>query len=602
MKRHEIVLSLMAVLGAGSCGGGTEGPAADVAVSVHGPEHPLGWLGGRARAASDLITFDDEGVRCDCGGMVVESALTAGPLATAGVRAGDVIVGVDDAWLPITEDPWLDLIGLVETTVSSGAEAVTLSLRRDGEGLEVSLPVTVKTLEEGLPLEVARFDEGVARTAAGLVPARGDDVGTRAWKGLARLAAGETAEDVELAAVTIDESLAVSDLVPALMFETERLGPLPAEVVTHLSAFATVSDVMGSEVLSALGNSVQFGGGGGAPHGGSISYSFSEGEMPPNLEDLLSSGDGSVQMFTIGGDDGMDPGAMAENLGLPEGTEFQVATPEEIEAMFGGLPEGGTFTFGEVEPLDLVSVLEEMAPERLGAMEESRRWLDALVARQGDDGSWRDEGIDSFRTTCDALVALGMAQRAGHELPAHAVERAVAFLLPALHDGEIAAHVATGGDRRDAVVKTLHAVRALELLGCSEQDDLLVLLNRFLQRARPGDFAAPADLLARALELRAGGVGDWQRFYDSHRLRLVAAQDPDGSFLLADETTGRLPGVVVGTLLLSLQHARTPLFLGTADNPLAPTIDGHGRLPESESEPEPIEEVEEASEEDAAGD
>jgi hypothetical protein len=596
----SILIALLGTTGCGEKSGASRSEAeATAELTMQGPSRPLGWLGGRARVAADIFTFEHEGERQDCGGMVLKSVSTGGPLAIAGATEGDVIVGVGESWLPIKDDPWLDLIELTETTISSGAEALVLNLRRDGAGVEVELAVGVKTLEEGLPLAVTRFDEGTELSRKRLASQADDAVGTLAWRGLARLAAGAASEEVSLASLSggrarpDDPALAVSDLIGAVMLEAERLGPLPAEVVAHIASIQEAPPL--DEMISMLGDSVQFGdsgSGGGIFGGSSVSFHSDGGDLPANLADLLASGEGSLQVFSIGGggDEGADPEAMREMLDLPEGAEFSMtsATPEEIAAMFGGeMPEGGSFSFGAPEILDLDTILEEMEPERLGAMEECRRWLDSLVARQADDGSWTDTGADPFRATCDALVALGMAQRAGLDLPAEAVEKAIGYLRPLLHEGEIAAHVATGGDRRDAVVKTLSAVRALEQLGCPETDEFLTLLNRFLKRASPSDFAAPENLLLRALDLRAGGVAEWQGFYDTHRMRLVATQDPDGSFLFSEDLlfsedresgrSGAIPDDVVGTLLLALQHARTPLLIGTSANPLAPTIDGFGR-------------------------
>ena len=589
---------VIAFLGAVSCGGESTTVEQTARVITQGPARPLGWLGGRVRASADIFTFQVDGKRQDTGGLVLESATPSGPLAAAGVIPGDVIVGVADEWVPIKDDPWLDLVGLVETRISSGATSLALHLQRDGQLTELELPLAVKTLEEGLPLEVVRFDEGALRAVQALAPAAGADVGALAWTGLARLAAGAEPDEVSLAtlsggaATPDDDTLGTGDLVAAIMLETERLGPLPPEVAMPLT-------LQNLPLGEALGNSIQFGQmGEGMPGGmystGTVTFSGEGGAPPVDLSELLASGGGNVQVMSIGGDAGgeeIDPEQLREMLNLPEGAQISVmsGSSEDAAAMFGGeLPEGAI----SFETLDLETLLEEHAPERLEAMAELQPWLDRLVAAQEDDGSWTDEGADPFRTTCEALCALGMAQRAGLEVPAETVEKGVASLRPALHHGEIAAHVARGGNRRDAMQKTLLAVRALQQLGCSESDELFVLLDRFLKRSLPTDFSDPRDLLARALQLRGGGVGDWQRFYDEHRLRLVAAQDPNGSF----DFSGAESDTAIGAVLLSLQHARTPLLIGTATNPIAPSIDGHGRRPEAAKAAEEAEDSAEGEE------
>lgn len=571
-----------ALLGASSCGDDTTatgGPAYTVDYFTEGPIHPVGWLGGRTQAVAGVVTFQHGGRRRDTGGLVVQELAPSGPLATAGAKVDDVIVGIAEEWIPIKSDPWLDGIALVETAVSSGVQNLPVRILRSEQLLELEVPVAVKTLEEGLPLAVVRFDEGAARALPALRPVPGASLETLAWSGLARLAAGEPAETVALSVLSdgtadpADESLAVADVVAALMLETERLGPLPADIVTELSSRTAVFEV-GPDTELELGDlgeilagSIQVGGEG----------------LPPDLAERIASGEGNVQVFQLGGSGGggPDPDELREMLNLPEGAQITV--------MSGGggelpgfppfeLPDGLELLTAFGTGPDLAALLEEKVPERLAAMEVLRPWIDRLSAMQREDGGWGGDREDRIRVTCDALTALAMAQRAGLEIPAETIELGVEWVRLALSNGEIAAHVARGGNRRDAVTRTQLAVRALRLLGCPDDDELMELLTRFLARAEPDDFTDPRDLLARALWARSGGALDWQRFYDAHRLQVVAAQDPDGSFHF-DERPLQLENAI-GTLLLSLQHARTPLLLGTASNPLAPPIDGHGKRPE----------------------
>jgi len=593
MKREHLALLgtsiVCALLGASSCGDDTTatgGPAYTVDYSTEGPIHPLGWLGGRTQAVAGVVTFQHGGQRRDTGGLVVQELAPSGPLASAGARVDDVIVGIAEGWIPIKNDPWIDGIALVETAVSSGVQRLPVRILRSEQLLELEVPVAVKPLEQGLPLAVVRFDEGAALVLPMLHPDPGASLETLAWSGLARRAAGEPAEAVDLDVLSeggadpADVSLSVADVIAAIMLEAERLGPLPTDVVTELSSRAVFLEAgPGTELdlgdLSGiLAGSIQVGGEG----------------LPPDLAERIASGQGGWQVVQFGGDsgEGPDPEELRKVLNLPEGAEITVmsGSPGALPGFPpGGLPEGAEIVVdGMIEGLPpfgdlpgLTALLEERAPDRLAAMKALEPWIGRLAAMQSEDGGWGGDREDRIRLSCDALGALGMAQRAGLELPSETIELGVEWVRLALSDGQIAAHVARGGNRRDAVTRTQLAVRALRLLGCPDEDELMKLLTRFLASAEPRDFADPRDLLARALWARSGGALDWQKLYDAHRLQLVAAQDPDGKFHF-DEQPLELENAI-GALLLSLQHARTPLLLGLASNPLAPPIDGHGKRP-----------------------
>ncbi len=578
------LLALCACLGLtlAGCGDPPNRTTERAALTGVGQPRPLGWLAGSARPGSDSreITLDGRGQLA--GTLIVDAVAAAGPLASAGVQTGDVLVAVDDRPLPIKDDPTLDLLNELEQARSAGGTTATLTLLRQSATQQVEIPLPETSLEDGLPLDVARFNHGAARARATLDAGQISDPATLAYWGLALLAGGETDQD-RLAAIAeqLHERLAASAdataLSAAIQFEAERIGALPDDVLVRIAE-------------ESAAPRLPTGPGGPSFEGAMVVNDLSE--LPDDIREMVENAmanseggsGGGVQMMMIGGDDnddGPDPEMLRESLGLPEDAEISFTT-----SVVGGPPPTGARmlrTGGPVAqrvPLD--PILQELDPGRPPRLAELDRIVTRLVAARNEDGSW-GSGAETFRTTTAALAALGSAQRVGLALPPEPIERGVTWLRESVAEGKLAGSVARGADRRTEWVRAAHALRALHLLNCSRDDELRTRLEQFLGTAQAAEAATAEDLLSHALLARAGGVTAWQRFYDDARLRLVAAQTMDGRFDFAGDTQR---DTAVGALLLALQHERTPVLTGTAGNPAAGEIDGYGRPPAPIAMPE----------------
>jgi len=546
------LLALSAVLAA--CAGSSAPAPVDYLDESVEHLHSLGWLGGRAHPSAVAVEVPVKRARepLACGGMVVAQVFAGAPLASAGVARGDVIVGVGGEWLPNKEDPGLDLVDLVERAVSAEAQALELDVLSAGRLRSARVEIDVAPLEVGLPAAVVRFasaaDAGLARlarlqqgdgsfpTAAGTEDA---ETAVAALAGLAFLAGGSTLEEGEHAARL---ALCEQRVRAALDDEASELG-------SFALAFATA-------FLAELAGTGQ------------------------HVADV-----GEMQVTAIA------PGQEVHlpARGLPEGVEVSELLAHALgeSVQVHSAQQGGEI------------------PEALRARIERRRALQSaverLVALQQDDGGWplgagTEPGYsETTLATNQALLALGVAERAGLALDDEVIERACARLKALTGDGRVIAPRVAGFDRRREAGRSAGAAAALNALGCLESDEFLAALVRYdAEHGRDvgaGGGAAWLGLLNTALLRRQRGGPAWQTFFDDFRHLFVALQDPDGTFAalpLGPERTaafereweGEAFRCALASLALSLQSDRLPLLLCRRTSPLASPRTGDGERTE----------------------
>ena len=124
--------------------------------------HNLGWLGAKSHPLNDAVKFlepdsPENGTMVSPGGIVLTEVVDGEPLSDIGLRPGDVVVRIDDDWVPIKEDSTLDVIGAIENLISANRENVTIGYLRMGEFSSANLPIDRQSVDEGLPLPSQRL-------------------------------------------------------------------------------------------------------------------------------------------------------------------------------------------------------------------------------------------------------------------------------------------------------------------------------------------------------------------------------------------------------------------------------------------------------------
>ncbi len=140
--------------------------------------HNLGWLGADAQPLNATLTMPDPenpDASVTPGGIVIVKVLGGWPLDAAQLKAGDVIVRVADDWLPIKEDPTLDLIKAVEDQINAGRKEIEVGYYRDGKFAKALIQTELESLDHGLPRPVARMVDLSTATLKHLARLQTDD-------------------------------------------------------------------------------------------------------------------------------------------------------------------------------------------------------------------------------------------------------------------------------------------------------------------------------------------------------------------------------------------------------------------------------------------
>ncbi len=121
----------------------------------------LGWLGGSSRALLNVVRIDDQPEftvkPISVGGIFIDQVLDDQPLAKAGIQTADIIVRVDETWLPVKTEPTQDFIELIENANTAKTGSVELLVLRDSRLTKIELTVDQKPIDDGLPLASDRF-------------------------------------------------------------------------------------------------------------------------------------------------------------------------------------------------------------------------------------------------------------------------------------------------------------------------------------------------------------------------------------------------------------------------------------------------------------
>ena len=138
----------------------------------------LGWLGIRCYPLTQNLSFadpNDAESTVAPGGLVVAQVTPGSKAETAGFKKDDVIVAVEEDWLPINDDPTLDVIEQVETRVTSAEAETLIKVYRDGEIQSLTISNLAKSLDDGLPNSVARFSDAAMAGLKQLVAMQNED-------------------------------------------------------------------------------------------------------------------------------------------------------------------------------------------------------------------------------------------------------------------------------------------------------------------------------------------------------------------------------------------------------------------------------------------
>lgn len=574
--------------------------------------HSMGWLGARAHPATRTVdAVDADGNEVAVGGMVVTEVDADGPLAKAGVTRGDVLVRVGETWLPNRDDPSQDLIRAVEAEVSAGVQPIELGVLRGGKVETLQLAHDMKPMEVGLPAASERLSEIAQAGLRSLAGLQGEDGSFRVASqtpeqsltacsiaGLAFIVGGGQTSDsphadalrrcrqqVEILLARDDAELGPWALAWATMFLAELSGPL--EIAGGLSALppgALLAGGGGAVPITGGGRSgpivIRSGHGTGesAPPPGAgkrtMTYSFSVGgdsQLPEGLDINELMKQGKVQVFTSGNLPGMEsfPGASAAKVEMPD------------------------------EPLWTVEVLEQLADkETVERLQPLMKLVERLNSLQKEAGGWdadRDDVGYSERTltTNQALLALGMAQRAGVPVPGAVLRCGLQFLRAKTNDGHVIAVSEKGFDRRLEAGRSSGAGAALLALNCDANDGFLRELAAYSdQHARTIPEAGsvlPLHVLNTAILRRQRGRDTWATFFEEFRALIVSVQNRDGSFapLPSDQggpenlrrtLTNDAVRTAIWSLIAGLQGDQAPLLITQADNPLQTKITSDGKL------------------------
>ena len=576
-----------------SLAGCREEPARRTASSWIDPSvtrfHALGWLGGRAHPATRTVEIiDEDGAESAVGGMVIIEVDSDGPLAAAGVIRGDVIVRVGSTWLPIKDDPSLDFIRAVESEVSARVSPIPLFVLRKGRVAELKLAHEMEPMEVGLPAASKRL-EAIARAGMRkLVDLQRDDgsfgdasgdldqkITTSSMAGLALIAGGAADRESEFAPVlkrcrsSVHDALGDDNaeigpwaLAWATMFLAESQGPLP---LTGGSPMTFSS----SQPFEMSGAMPEMHGGKGVQITRSFSFS-SDGEMPENfdLEELHKNGGVGIMVMGSGGLSGMH--------GVSAG-----ATVAKSD-----MPDEPLWSFDQVETL--------AGAETVKRLELLTKLVERLTVLQQDDGGW-DAAAERLGysqrtiTTNQALLALGMAQRAGVPISGAALKRGLKCLRKATNDGHVFAVNDAGFDRRLEAGRSSGAGAALMSLNCHDSDEFLRELASFSDKNARTIATAKSrvslHVLNTAILRRQRGRAAWAAFFEEFRDLIVSLQRRDGSFdqIPTEQASTNSIGeqtrrTAMWTLVAALQNDRTPLLTAKASNPLQREITSDGQL------------------------
>ena len=221
------------------------------------------------------------------------------------------------------------------------------------------------------------------------------------------------------------------------------------------------------------------------------------------------------------------------------------------------------------------------------------RAVELLLEQQADDGGWL-EGAPTHEerdlVTNQALGALGMAARAGAEIPDQAWTDACRYLVHSANEGYVGRSRSAQFDRRGERARCAGAAAALLAMNCARTDAHLLALVGYQTKLATEVAEAPRApalgvLHAAVLAKQRGGPA-WSEFCRQFRYLLVSVLKRDGSchWIPRPRPAQRLPfeGPTFDTacvaLITSLQHDRSPTLLATHGPDDLPRRDSTGAV------------------------
>ena len=528
----------------------------------------VGWLGARVQPLTTVLKIEHDDETHVPGGVVVRELAADAALTKAGAKVGDVIVRVDGTWLPVTDNMHRKFVEMVEQGVSGGKKQIPIAVYRKGKLASLTLPSALEPMENGLPVDVSRFRQG-AKQAVAAFPENAERATAWAILGLALLANGHEGALLERAEAAVRKASddPKTDTVTrcwALLFEAQRVGALPDAYVLAMKPKKGSAPAPGPKATGGKGRAI----------------------TPEMLKEMMK---GGAVKIGKGGSGGPPPRLQkpkkkpAPSKGKKDEEKSEEEKKKEAEEKKRKAREAAHKKLA-AQTERMKKLIEEHDPERLPKLERLGALAKTLLEQQADEGGWSGSGKPDATTTSLALWALGSVLRVGGTVDPVGIEKGIAYLREALHEGKLAIEVAKGADRRTEVGRAALGSVALQALGCPEEDKMLKALTKFSDQLgkevlnAEGDRTTP--LVAIGVGRRGRALAAWQSFFDEFRLALVAHQTPDGCFQPFDDGPlgDTASATAAGALLYGLQSAKVSAILGTAENPLAPRWNSEGKL------------------------
>lgn len=509
----------------------------------------LGWLGATSHPVSEAFSFahpSKEDKTVSPGGLVLTEVFSDTPAEKAGLKTGDVMVGVGERWLPINDDPTMDFIRELETEVSSGSEKIAISVMRDGACETVDIDNVVKPLSEGMPYDVARLKDAAARGADYLASQQNDDGSF----------GNETIEPYERLQVTAVCGLALlaadndfqSNLDQCLKFIGETIDACGKEEDARLEAQKKVPE--GIAILKSLTQE-------------SVDQKDALGDALKKLKDIQNKAVKKMPTIKIPNYN-IEPSIVSYSL------------------MF--LAEANVpMTDGKWMPR-IQGLIQSLAK----AQDDSGAWgvasVQPAVEEKSEQSNLDEVAINSSasQTTNRVLLALGMMERKGISGNPETISKACGYLKTRFTE-----RASESLDRRTKAGLAAGTTAALYSINCQPRDAFLLEATKAAMTKMEERVSINGGLsfaFETAVFARQSNKENWQQFHDSYKYLLSSSQKPDGSFastrfpeIEPDSSRSEEWRTAHCCLLLSLQQGKLKKLIAETKGPMNITRDSDGK-------------------------
>ena len=500
--------------------------------------HNLGWVGAMIHPLTEIVSFvdpDDPEASVSPGGLVIREVIDASPAAAAGLQIGDVIVGVGDDWVPIKDDPTLDVIELIELQVTAAEPTTDLKVYRNGKCETVSLKNVSNSLEGGLPNQVVRLSDAASR-------------------GLNYLAEQQNENG----------SFGAADASPE--------SRLQSTAIAGLALLAT-----GDEKFTAnVDQCKQF-------IGGEIDALIASAADDEPEKEETEAKPGVVMMKMPSFE--MEPLTAAYVLQFLAEAKIPMMDQQWMPRLFGTIG-GLSKTQHDSGGWNVTSVAESNDAEP-GDVDESNK------TEESDDSETAID-VAGTHTTNQVLLALGMLERTGMMGQPEIMIKACGYLKD-----QKAARSGGGIDRRLRATLSAGTGVAFVAINCQKTDSFLKDamtdgLEKLGERYSSPNLAMSGLLSAGILAKQAGKDG-WAQFHNETKYWLSSIQRPDGSFQSIPGTNGSPLAIESNSsdpiwsaahycLLLATQSTELKTLVGETKSPMMFARDSSGKKVEGGDE------------------